>query len=100
MGDGDRQEAGGWWDPGSLHSPQDGAGRPEKQHLWHGPCGVAAPLELTRERARTSEGVSQRPLGKATAAPERPNSTALQQRHSVSHCPGLAGQGQLSFFEA
>lgn len=64
------------WYPGSLHSPQDGAGRPEKQRLGHGPCGVAAPLELTQERARTSEGVSQRPLGKATAAaPKRPNST-------------------------
>jgi hypothetical protein len=68
-------EAGGWWDPGSLHGPQDGAGRPEKKHFWHGPCGVAVPLELHRERGRSSEGVSQRPLGKATAAPERPNST-------------------------
>jgi len=87
-------EAGGWWDPGSLHGPQDGAGRPEKKHLWHGPCGAAAPLELTRERGRTSEGVSQRPLRKATAAPERPNSTRppATETHGES-LPGLAGRG-------
>lgn len=57
---------GGGWGPGSLHGPQDGAGRPEQEHLRRGPRGAAVPLELPQERVGTAGDAS---------APERPRST-------------------------